>query len=860
MNQPRSRRAVRPLLQESLMNTRVGSITALALGLALASGALRAQALPPSTSASLQPSAQRLALIAGGLAAQRARLGLGSAEGLAPGPAWVDRQGTTFARFQQTHEGRRVFGAGLVAAVGADGSVQTLGRALETRIELAGQPSLSEEQARRASHRALLPRGPYEALPSAELVVFPSRLAGGLRPAIAPNGVISWDRESSVLAPRPAAAHVWAYEVVSVLANREDGLRELHVMVDARTGDVLRKWDAATSLRPAGQERRPRTYVELEEAKAPLRIAPTFSARTGPSAPARAASAPVAAPAIGTGHSQYNGDVAIGTATNPAGGFDLKDLTRAVNTNKVWLTAGIVTNYFDILKPGFVAVPYAVDHQAGSADDVWGDGQNYVSPPPDQPNEYYTPAVFHWGDANGQTAAVDAHFAASTTYDMYKNVLGRAGLDGKDAGIFSVVHYDFLYDNAAWVNSFQMMIYGDGSYPYGNGMKSLTALDVGGHEMSHGVMAATAALQYFGESGGLNEANSDMFAQAVVAYSKRAAGAPAGQIPAVELDWAIGAQVSPDGSPFRAMFKPSLDGQSPDAWFYGMDMLDVHYTSGPGNRFFFFLSEGADGSPNSYAYSPYLPRGMTGIGLDEATRIWYKALTEQFNSTTDYHQARAGAVKAAAALYGAASAEVAAVENAFAAINVGPAHARPERPVVTFAADLIAAGSPMDDLTADTAAAGVFSRTPIVPAGGVLALKVKVANTANTAVSWKAGIGTGFFSPAATPLDVTASNGSFDAQGLFHAPLVAPVWCGVRAFSVADPLQFAAGMVYTAHLDADGDTEQDALDAGLLALVWHLKSSVVNQISPYPDPESYGSVDDVSVQLWVEAFHNAFAQ
>src|SRR5262249_29114613 len=159
---------------------------------------------------------------------------------------------------------------------------------------------------------------------------------------------------------------------------------------------------------------------------------------------------------------------------NVSGGYDLKDPTRAVNPNKVWLTQGIVTNYFDILKPGFVAVPYAMSNQAGSLDDVWGDGRNYLAPSPNQPDSYYTPAVFHWDDPNGQTAAVDAHFAAQTTYDMYRNVLGRLGLDGADAGIFSVVHYDYLFDNAAWVNSIQAMVYGDGVYPYAFGDKSLT--------------------------------------------------------------------------------------------------------------------------------------------------------------------------------------------------------------------------------------------------------------------------------------------------------------------------------------------------------------------------------------------------
>jgi hypothetical protein len=308
------------------------------------------------------------------------------------------------------------------------------------------------------------------------------------------------------------------------------------------------------------------------------------------------------------------------------------------------------------------------------------------------------------------------------------------------------------------------------------------------------------------------------------------------------------------------MYKPSLDGTSPDAWFYGMDLLDVHYTSGAGNRFFYFLANGADSNPASDHNSPYLPNGMTGIGLDEATHIWYKALSEQFTNTTNYHDARAGVLASAAALYGASSAEYAAVENAFAAINVGSAHGAPPRPVVTFPRDLISLDSPMDTQTAGTALDSVFDTTPVVPAGGVLKLKVNVAQATDTSVNWQAGIAPGFFSPTQTPLNVTASNGSFDAQGLYHAPLVAPVFCGVRAFSNQDPLQFAATMIFTAHMDADGDTEEDALDAGMLALVWNLKTSVVNQISPNPDPESTGQVDDMSVQLWMQAFNNAFGQ
>jgi Zn-dependent metalloprotease len=842
-------------LQESFMNHRF----AVVLMLALTSAAATAQSTTASSALSQQVHAQRVQRLAENLRSRRGALGLGQSDSLETAHSWQDAQGTSIARFHQTWQGFRVFGAGLTASVSPSGAVQTLGSALEPRIEVAGKPVVTEEQARLVSHRELLPRGPYAALPTTELVVFPTRFTGGRRTKMDAQGHIVWDREGSVLAPRPQGTHVWAYEVASVLNNRLDGVRELHVIVDARTGDVLRKWDAATTVLPRTQARAPRTYGDLQLAKAPLQVAPSFLTPESGAVPQTAA--PGVNPAIGTGHSQYSGNVNLGTVTNANGGFDLRDMTRALNTNSVWLNTGIATSYFDILSAGFTAVPYAMNNQAGSLNDTWGDGANYVSPPPNEPNDFYTPAVFHWGDANGQTAAVDAHFAATSTYDMYRNVLGRLGLDGNDAGVFSVVHFNFLYDNASWINSIQAMTYGDGSYPYNpGGFKSLTTLDIGGHEMSHGVMASTANLDYFGESGGLNEANSDMMAQSVVAYSTRAAGDPLGTIPAATQDWTLGEKAAPDGTPLRWMYKPSLDGTSPDAWFYGMDLLDVHFTSGPGNRLFYFLSQGADSDPTSARYSPYLPGGMTGIGIDKATRVWYKGMSEQFTNTSNYHDARAGVLTAAAALYGASSNEYAAVENAFAAINVGPAHGQPERPVVTFPTDLISLDSPVAIITQGTALDSVFNTTPVVPAGSVLALKVNVAHANDPSVSWQAGIAPGFFSPTQTPLNVTASNGSFDAQGLFHAPLEAPIFCGVRAFSVQDPLQFAATMIYTAHMDADGDTEQDALDAGMLALLWHIKSSVTTQISPYPDPEQNGSVDDMSVQLWVEAFNNAFGQ
>ena len=121
------------------------------------------------------------------------------------------------------------------------------------------------------------------------------------------------------------------------------------------------------------------------------------------------------------------------------------------------------------------------------------------------------------------------------------------------------------------------------------------------------------------------------------------------------------------------MYKPSLDGSSPNAWSSSTGNLDVHYSSGPANRMFFFLSQGASSTSSSNYYSSYAPNGFTGIGPEKAIKIWYRALDVYMTSSTNYAGARTACINAAKDLYGAGGAEEAAVWNAFAAINVGSA-------------------------------------------------------------------------------------------------------------------------------------------------------------------------------------------
>jgi Zn-dependent metalloprotease len=141
--------------------------------------------------------------------------------------------------------------------------------------------------------------------------------------------------------------------------------------------------------------------------------------------------------------------------------------------------------------------------------------------------------------------------------------------------------------------------------------------------------------------------------------------------------WTIGADLETPAfpQPLRYLYKPSLDGFSPDAWSPDLDGIDVHFSSGPMNRAFYFLSAGASPRTQDNTYSKYLPTGMSGIGNDKALRIWWRTLSTYLTPRSRYQDARRGALRSAGDLYGPGSAEAKAVDLAFQAINVGSPNA-----------------------------------------------------------------------------------------------------------------------------------------------------------------------------------------
>ncbi len=260
-----------------------------------------------------------------------------------------------------------------------------------------------------------------------------------------------------------------------------------------------------------------------------------------------------------------------------------------------------------------------------------------------------------------ESAAVDAQYGTNVTWDYYKFVHGRNGIFGNGTGSFNRVHYGNGYVNAFWDG--KKMTYGDGD---GTSYGPLVSLDVAGHEMSHGVTENSANLTYSGESGGLNESTSDIFGTLVEFYANETTDDPGDYLIGEEFD--LKKHVG-----FRRMDNPSSDGSSVNCWSSGVGNLDVHYSSGVGNHFFYLLAEGSGAKTiGGVAHNSTTCNGstVTGIGRDAAGKIWYRALTVYMTSSTNYSGARQASVKAANDLYGAGSAQSNAVAAAWSAVNV----------------------------------------------------------------------------------------------------------------------------------------------------------------------------------------------
>ncbi len=334
------------------------------------------------------------------------------------------------------------------------------------------------------------------------------------------------------------------------------------------------------------------------------------------------AAEPVAA--IGTGKTLFAGNVALATDLKTDGTYRMLDKTRGrqLTNNMKNSTFGTGKTFKD-------------------ADNIWGNNAT----------------------SDKATVGADAHYGITLTWDYFLMVHGRKGIANNGVGAYNRVHYGVNYANAFWDDSCFCMTYGDGNASW----NPLVSIDIAGHEMAHGVTSRTAGLIYSGESGGLNEATSDIFGTMVEYYASNANDAP---------DYLIGEKIyKTPGGFLRSMIKPSSDGVSADCWYNGVGNLDVHYSSGVANHFYFLLAEGTtNGSPSKtcLAGNTKVATGLgsvAGIGRAKAEKIWYRALAVYMVPNTNYAAARTATINAANDLYGAGSAESMAVAAAWTAVN-----------------------------------------------------------------------------------------------------------------------------------------------------------------------------------------------
>jgi bacillolysin len=261
----------------------------------------------------------------------------------------------------------------------------------------------------------------------------------------------------------------------------------------------------------------------------------------------------------------------------------------------------------------------------------------------------------NWNNVNAEQdeVATDAHWGAEMTYDYFLQEHSRNSIDDAGFALYSYVHYDAAYANAFWDG--QRMTYGDG-----NGAWSpLTALDIAGHEIGHGLTTFSANLVYQDESGALNESFSDIFGTAIEWFAKPATA-----------NWALGEDI---GSPLRNLQNPNTYGD-PDTYFGtnwaplgGPDNGGVHTNSGVQNKWYYILSEGETGTnDNGDSYA------VSGVGMINASAIAFRNLTVYLTTNSTFADARFYGIQSAQDLFGGCSPEVEATTNAWYAVGVGP--------------------------------------------------------------------------------------------------------------------------------------------------------------------------------------------
>jgi Zn-dependent metalloprotease len=261
------------------------------------------------------------------------------------------------------------------------------------------------------------------------------------------------------------------------------------------------------------------------------------------------------------------------------------------------------------------------------------------------------------GAPRASDAAVnEAYESIGASLEFLRRACDRNSIDGAGLRIDATVHYGIRHDNALWNG--RQLIYGDGDGRY---FRRFTAsIDVAAHELAHGMTQYTAALDYQGQSGALNEHFSDVFGILAKQY--------AGKQSASRASWIIGAglftrRVNGDG--VRSMRAP---GTAYDDPVLGRDPQPSHMKGYFKTR----LDNGGvhinSGIPNHAFYQ--LATLLGGKAWDVPGRIWYRALTQMLRSKSTFQDCADATYESAAVLFGRGSAPHQAVLAAWKTVGI----------------------------------------------------------------------------------------------------------------------------------------------------------------------------------------------
>ncbi|MFC8513057.1 M4 family metallopeptidase [Streptomyces sp. NPDC057257] len=432
-------------------------------------------------------------------------------------------------------------------------------------------------------------------------------------------------------------ASALAYQVTVADSGTTEGGGSRTVVVDAVTGKVRSNTpDSDEFLSPELLK----TLRERGEVADPATGVGTLSAGLTSASAATAASA-YPKTANGTGKSLFVGVVPLKTTQTARTTFQLKDPTR-YGTETRDARGGYTESFSRGVK-------------ITTKNDVFGNGAT----------------------SSRNSAAADAQYGITKTLDFYKKTFARKGIANNSKPAKAMVHWGEKIANAFWDPTCGCMLYGDGDGDMFK--KPLVALDVTGHELTHGVVDATAKLEptrvdadgnQYGEPGALNESLADIFGSNVEFFANNAKDKP---------DYLIGEKMGLAQKFLRRLDHPSLDVLEGTIDYWAPETYDaeVHAGSGVSSHAYYLLAEGSGQKTIGgvqYDSPTYDGSIVKGIGRTKATAIFYRALTRYMVSTTDFHDARTATLKAAKDLYGLNSTEYLTVNKAWAAVNVTSAN------------------------------------------------------------------------------------------------------------------------------------------------------------------------------------------